>query len=139
MPQPAPPVAVPGAQLSRLRRRPEFLRVSSAGRRFAAPGLVLQVAPRLPAPGRIAEELGVGYTVSRKVGGAVQRNRARRRLRAVVQRVMPIHAQSGFDYVLVGRSATVERPFPLLLADLEQALRRLGLWRADGEQSRGGA
>jgi ribonuclease P protein component len=126
----APPGTEPDAPLAGLRRRAEFLRVSATGKRFAAPGLVLQVAPHVAPAMRPAGALGVGYTVSRKVGGAVMRNRARRRLRAAVQKVMPIHAQPGFDYVLIGRTATVERAFPLLLADLEQALKRLGLWRA---------
>jgi len=135
MPHAAPHRAEPA--LSGLRRRAEFLRVGAAGRRTAVPGLVLQVAPRASAPARIAGALGVGYTVSRKVGGAVERNRARRRLRAAVRKVMPIHAKPGFDYVLIGRAATVARPFSLLLVDLEQALRRLGQWVEGGTASDG--
>jgi ribonuclease P protein component len=115
-----------------LRRRPEFLRVAASGRRAATPGLVLQVAPRPGEAARVAAQLGVGYTVSRKVGGAVERNRARRRLRAAVRMVMPTHAKPGFDYVIVGRQAAVGRAFALLLADLEQALRRLGQWTNGG-------
>jgi ribonuclease P protein component len=71
----------------------------------------------------------VGFTASRKVGSAVARNRARRRLRAAVAQIMP-SAAPGHDFVVIARADTVTRPFPGLLADLEAALRRLGAWRA---------
>ena len=71
----------------------------------------------------------VGFTASRKVGNAVARNRARRRLREAARRVLPVVAAPGRDYVLIGRRTTLERPFPLLLADLETALCRLGAGR----------
>ena len=75
----------------------------------------------------------VGLTVSRRVGGAVVRNRVRRRLRAAVERVIPDHAKEGYDFVVIGRAATVRRPFPALLGDLETALRRLGAHRGDSQ------
>jgi ribonuclease P protein component len=71
----------------------------------------------------------VGFTTSKKVGDAVNRNRARRRLRAAVDIVFPGEAQTGRDYVVIGRAATVTRPFDLLLADLRAALKRLGARR----------
>jgi len=89
------------------------------------PGLILQACRQVGDTG----PLRVGYTASRRVGGAVQRNRARRRLRAAVAAVMPQHARTGHDYVLVARAATVGRPFDALVQDLETALRRLGMWR----------
>lgn len=65
----------------------------------------------------------VGYTCSKKIGNAVIRNRAKRRLREVARAVLPLAARPGWDYVLVGRpQATVDRPFADLLADLETAL-----------------
>jgi ribonuclease P protein component len=67
-----------------------------------------------------------GLTASRKVGNAVARNRARRRLREVARLLLPAMAAPGCDYVLIGRRVTLERPFALLLADLETALLRLG-------------
>lgn len=76
----------------------------------------------------------IGFTASRKVGSAVARNRARRRLRAAVAQVMPVAAAIGHDYVVIARAATVKRPFPALLSDLEGALRRLGAWRARDER-----
>lgn len=67
----------------------------------------------------------VGFTVSKKVGNAVARNRARRRLRAVVDRVMAEHVEPWTDYVIIGRGATVDRPFDLLVTDLKTTLARV--------------
>lgn len=116
--------------LGRLKRRAEFLRVAGAGRKSVTPGLILQVAPQpdddvSPA----GDALRVGFTASRKVGIAVERNRARRRLRAAVQQVMALHAAPGRDYVLVARAGTVRRPFAALVGDLEAALRQAGAYR----------
>ena len=94
------------------------------------PGLILQALRRPAASDGGAPR--IGFTASRKVGIAVVRNRARRRLRAAVDQVMPLHAAAGHDYVLVARAGTVSRPFAALLADLEGALKRLDAWR-DGE------
>jgi len=133
--------ARPGG-LPHLKRRAEFLRVASAGRKWVAPGLILQVLRREPAytpsvdvarPSRTAEEeigacVRVGFTASRKVGIAVARNRARRRLRAAVAEIMPEHAAPGHDYVLVARAATLKRPYSALVEDLRTGLRRLGVF-----------
>jgi len=123
------------AAVARLKRRPDFLRVAAGRRKWVAPGLILQalkqdgsVSPgggTAPAPARI------GFTASAKVGGAVVRNRARRRLRAVAASVMPLHAQPAHDYVLIARAGTVQRRFAALVADLEAGLRRLGLYCED--------
>jgi ribonuclease P protein component len=101
--------------------------VAASRRRGVTPGLILQAAasPDSPAP----EPFRLGFTASRKVGGAVQRNRARRRLRAAAGLVMPDHAARGMDYVLVARAETVRRNFAALLGDLETALRRVKAWR----------
>jgi ribonuclease P protein component len=135
--------ARPGA-LPHLKRRAEFLRVAGGGRKWVAPGLILQVLRREPMPvtpsvdaarpsRATGEEIGgfvrVGFTASRKVGIAVARNRARRRLRAAVAEIMPGHAAPGHDYVLVARAATLTRPYSALLEDLKTGLRRLGVFR----------
>ena len=126
-----------GQAPQRLKRRREFLHVARTGRKWAAPGLVLQVSQRRdPADRAIAaEEIRIGFTVTRKVGGAVVRNRARRRLRAAVESVMPTHAACGRDYVVIGRGDTVRRPFSALVGDLETALRKLGAWRDAGQDA----
>jgi ribonuclease P protein component len=113
--------------IRRLKRRPEFLRVARGQHKSATPGLVLQAAPA--SVGQGAPECGLGFTVSRKVGGAVARNRARRRLRAAADAVMPAHAAPGRDYVVIGRAGTIRRPFDALKGDLEAALERLGCYR----------
>ena len=102
--------------------RAEFLRVAAARRRAVLPGLILQAAPR-PEPS--AAVLGVGFTASRKVGSAVRRNRAKRRLRAAAAAVIPVLGRPGTDYVLIARAGTADRPYPALLADLAAALRRV--------------
>jgi ribonuclease P protein component len=68
----------------------------------------------------------VGFTASKKIGNAVARNRAKRRLRAVARAVLPGFAKAGWDYVLVARpGVTIDRPFADLLADLQTALQHL--------------
>jgi ribonuclease P protein component len=121
---PALPRAIP-----RLKRRAEFLRVAGAGRKWVAPGLILQVLRRDPAGELTCDAPRVGYTASRKVGIAVARNRARRRLRAVVAQIMPGCAAPGHDYVLVARGTTLKRPYAALVEDLRTALRRLDVFR----------
>lgn len=115
--------------MQRLKRRSEFLRVAGARRKWAAPGLVLQ-ARRRPEDGGAPR---VGFTASRKVGGAVARNRARRRLRALAEKVMAVHARNGFDFVLIARRTTINRPFAVLQDELETALKQVGAWR-DGDE-----
>jgi ribonuclease P protein component len=109
-------------RLGRLPNRRDFLRVQ-AGRRCATPGFVLQAAP---VPTDISvPAIRVGFTVSRKVGNAVTRNRVRRRLREVARLVIPGQARPDLDYVLVGRQAAVGRDFAALQHELLEALRRL--------------
>ncbi len=112
--------------MARLTRRAEFLRVADSRRKCVTPGLILQAVPCANAT---AAESRVGFTASRKVGIAVERNRARRRLKAAVAATMPLHAAAGHDYVLIARVETVRRPYAELVGDLETGLKRLGLWR----------
>lgn len=124
-------MTAPGREVGRLKRRPEFLAVAGTRRKHVAPGLILQVRRhderQRPAPGE--PPLRYGLTASRKVGNAVVRNRARRRLREAAQLLFPTHAAPGHDFVLVARRDTAERPWSDLLGDLKAALKRLGLWR----------
>jgi ribonuclease P protein component len=125
------------ATVERLKRRPEFLRVAGGKRKWVAPGLILQALDR-PVADDAATGDGmaarVGFTASSKVGGAVVRNRARRRLRAAAASVLPDHAAPAHDYVLIARSGTLNRKFVDLIGDLETALRRLNLY-LDGRQA----
>jgi len=112
--------------LGRITRRPDYHRVATSGRKWAMPGLILQSYRRADADSAdAAEPARLGLTASRKVGGAVERNRARRRLRALAQDVLLPRAKAGTDYVLIGRQATVSRSYVQLRADLIEALRQI--------------
>ena len=106
------------AGLTTLRKRADFLRAAQA-RRQGTPGFLLQARARQDGD----PAARVGFTCSKKLGNAVQRNRAKRRLREVARLALTPAARPGWDYVLVGRpGATAERDFALLLADLAAAL-----------------
>lgn len=125
------------ATVERLKRRPEFLRVANGRRKWVAPGLILQALDRATIVGSAASPdspARIGFTASAKVGGAVVRNRARRRLRAAAASVMPDHAALAHDYVLIARGGTLSRKFTDLVGDLTTALRRLNLYH-DGPRA----
>jgi len=91
------------------------------------PGVVLQCAQQpLIAPDAHETMARVGFTASRRVGGAVARNRAKRRLRAAAEMVLPRRAKADRDYVLIARTVTLKRRFEDLVRDLDRALMRLG-------------
>ncbi|HEY7231431.1 MAG TPA: ribonuclease P protein component [Pseudolabrys sp.] len=105
--------------MERLRQRADFLAASS-GIRVPLAAFVLQARNRRDkGPARF------GYTVSKRVGNAVERNRVRRRLREVVRLSAATRVRDGHDYVLVGRRAALDRPFGQMTQDLEAALRRV--------------
>lgn len=106
-------------KVERLTRRADFLLVAGTRRRFATPSLVLQMRQREEAADA---PVRVGFTATRKLGGAVIRNRARRRLREVARAVLPEVATPGCDYVLIARSGSLKRPYPALLDDLRNAM-----------------
>jgi ribonuclease P protein component len=104
--------------MQRLRHRTDFL-AAATGAKAPATAFVLQSRNR-----RDQGLARVGFTVSRKVGGAVERNRVRRRLREVVRLSLPSRLQPGHDYVLIGRRAALKLPFERMLQEFERALGR---------------
>ena len=121
-----------------LARRADFLRVAGQGTKWATAGLILQACPcSIPkdasGPGHSgasvnrAPTIRVGFTASKKVGGAVVRNRARRRLRALAREVIAGEAAPGYDYVLIARAETATRDYADLRKDMRFALKRLRL------------
>lgn len=117
--------------LVRLKTRADFLRVAATRRRAVRPGLLLQAARRSPGDAKdgdgsdAGEAIRVGFTASRKVGNAVVRNRAKRRLRAAAAEVLARDGRPGTDYVLIARAGTGKRPYAELVGDLEAALRQV--------------
>ena len=107
-------------KLETLKKRADFLRAAKA-RRMACPAFLLQARET-----GLADQIRVGFTCSKKLGNAVTRNRAKRRLREVARKALPAHGRAGWDYVLVGRpGATISHDYAAMCRDLEQALKKL--------------
>ena len=122
---------VSGQTLGRLKRRAEFQRVSR-GRRRAYEAFTLQAAPRtLDEPNATAR---VGFTVTKKVGVAVVRNRIRRRLKEALRAASPLEARPDCDYVVMARREALARTFAALIDDLRQAFRAAGRNDKDGRR-----
>jgi ribonuclease P protein component len=109
----------------RLRKRQDFLALRD-GRRANAATLTLQARRRPDGADAAAGEARAGFTVTKKTGGAVERNRIRRRLRAAMRLAAALHARPGHDYVVIGRRAALDAPFAAILTDLETAFGRVG-------------
>jgi len=118
--EPAVP-ARPAVPTVRLRRRREFL-AAARGLKAGGKAFLLQAVPRRGG----LDEVGVGITVTRKIGGAVVRNRAKRRLREALRRVAPERGRPGHDYVAVARPPALSQPFAELVAELGSAFSGLG-------------
>ena len=119
---PASPDRLTLAAPGRLKKRAEFLRVAAKGRKAALGGVVLQALPRsdgLP--------VRLGFTVTKKVGNAVVRNRTRRRLKEAVRLLLKENPVAGFDLVLIGRDSTRGRAFTALQGDIRHAMERTGV------------
>jgi ribonuclease P protein component len=117
-----PPRARPqeAQRLETLRKRADFL-AANDGRRASTPGFILLVRDRKDADGMMR----VGFTVTKKIGGAVVRNRMKRRFRALAREIVPDKGFSGADHVMIGRAQGIERDFALMRSELVGALDRL--------------
>lgn len=106
--------------MERLRKRSEFLIVSKADKKWVTPAFIIQIHQRATeGPFRY------GITASRKVGGAVDRNRAKRRLRALLREILPPFSQPGVDYVFIARKEILKRKFSLMGKELGQILKKV--------------
>ncbi len=114
-----------------LRKRRDFLRVAAAQKKWVSKNIIVQKAKRQdPNPDTDTDTedragFRVGYTASKKVGNAVKRNRAKRRLREVVRATMGQVAEAGCDYVIIARSECVDVAFDQLIRDFGWCVRRL--------------
>ena len=103
-----------------IKKRPDFLHVTREGYKVVRSGFVLQAAlsrRSFPVP-----VYRIGYTASKKIGNAVCRNRAKRRLRAVCRALLPLEAANGYDYVIIARHAVLDIPYKRLYKELKFAL-----------------
>ena len=106
---------------TRIRRRADFLRAAREGLKTGRPNMVVQALARPD------EATRLGFTATRKIGGAVVRNRAKRRLRAVARLDLDEAPAPGWDIVLIARQDTATAPFAALWADFARALRQVGV------------
>ena len=119
--------------MERLRQRADFV-AAATGAKAPTAAFVLQARKRGD-----SGPIRVGFTVTKKVGSAVERNRVRRRLKAVVSRSAAGRMRLGHDYVLVGRRAALELPFDRLVEEFNGALRRLDMTAAHDRTKRSAA
>lgn len=117
-------------RLDRLKKRRDFLAAAKA-ERAGVSSFLMQGRDRGD-----GGEVRVGFTVTKKTGNSVVRNRIRRRLREAVRRVLPEAGHPGFDYVLVAREATLRTPFDSLLSEMERAVRKLHAPKASKDKAR---
>ncbi len=116
--------------IERLKKRPDFL-ACAQGASLARGAVVVQARPR----GDDAPLVRAGFTATKRIGGAVVRNRAKRRMREAARLLLPEHARPGHDYVFIARGGATTRPWPRLLDDVKSALIRLAAEREASSQS----
>lgn len=115
-------VEIKEKRISSLKKRSDFLRVAGAQKKWITPGFIVQISKQ---PDDVDENLRVGFTASKKVGNAVKRSRAKRRLRETARQILETKGKNGHDYVLIARREVLNKPFKELIRDLKWSLKRL--------------
>lgn len=115
------PASKGGKKIGRLKRRSDFLCAADKGAKWISPTVIVQARPNG------GPEHRVGLTTTKKLGGAVIRNRIRRRLKEAAREAVPGGAVEGYDLVFIGRGETLTCLFPALVRDLGWCLKRLGV------------
>ena len=110
-----------------LKKLSDYLKTSSTRLKSVTPGLILQGRNHTPNEIRSNDlsDLRIGFTVSKKVGNAVSRNRVKRRLKAAAQNIMLAKSPKYLDLVVIGRQTALKRAFSSLLSDMEKALTQI--------------
>jgi ribonuclease P protein component len=115
------PIAKP--KITRIQKRADFL-ACAKGPHCARGAVLVQARARDASPSENST-IRAGFTATKRIGGAVERNRAKRRLREAARLILPDLARPGFDYVFIARGGVTTRPWPRLLDDMKSALVRL--------------
>ena len=119
---PDSPGAAPELRIDRLRKRADFLAAARHMRRVCG-AVTLEMAPTPPDQIPGPQTMRLGFTASKKIGNAVARNRAKRRLRAAAYQLLPLSGRAGHDYVLIARQGILARDFAALKDDIAEAAR----------------
>lgn len=112
--------------IGRITGRPDYLAIAATGRKWVTPSFILQASPpAIVSNGEDARPARVGFTVSKKVGNAVRRSRARRRLKEAARASFPGKAPANWDFVIIGRACAIDYPFEKMSSDMRWALAKL--------------
>lgn len=117
-----------------IKKREDFLLAAKSGFKFVKPSVVVQSRQRND-EGGVSPEIRIGFTATKKLGNAVIRNRAKRRLRAAAAKLVPELGLQGCDYVFIGREEVYKGKFTNLLRDMRHSLRRLADQMIDGKKN----
>ena len=135
---PAAPKAAPAfllkavsSPISFIKKRADFLAVSALNKKSVKPSVIILSAARSADSPVEENAIRVGFTATRKLGGAVVRNRVKRRMREAARQLLPELGTSGHDYVFIGRPQAQLSTFDNLILDVKHALKRLAVLRTD--------